>query len=186
MRLRGNMEIKVGIRVKVLVSPSPARVYCSQERSFSSVFFFPVFCCLLFLFSSLFLSLLPRFSFYFDLVGTYTAVGDHLDNLLFLFLFFFRPNCCFNLFSRSGNNLWPGYPSSGRYFCNVLTDNRFSFCFNRLSELAVFHGRKTAYICTQFFFPYSSFHLFFVLSYGCEISKTSMVVQWPDNGDYPP
>lgn len=159
MRLRGNMEIKVGIRVKVLVSPSPARVYCSPERSFSSFFFFPVL-LFLFFYLSLFL-LLPRFSFYFDSVGTYTAAGDHLDNLLSSSSSV--PTAV--LFSRSGNNLWPGYPSSGRYFCNVLTDNRFSFCFKRLSVLAVFHrNRKTMciYICTCFFFPYPSFHLFFI------------------------
>lgn len=182
MRVRGNMEIKVGIRVKVLVSPSPARVYCSSERRFSSFFFFLTASSS----SSSISLLLPRS--YFDSVGIYTAAGDHLDNLLFLFLFFFRPNCCPDLFSLPGNNLWLGCPSSERYFCNVLTDNRvFCFVSTDYRDLRSSTRRKNhGYICTRFFSSHPSSHLFFALSYGCEISKTSMVVQWPDNGDYPP
>lgn len=122
-----NMEIKVAIRVKVLVSPLPSRVYCSLENlPFLSL---PV----------LFLPLLslPRFGLHFGSEGTDTAAGGHFDNLLLLFLIFFRPDCYSGLFSRPGNNLRPGYPSSGHYVCNILTDNRFSFYSTDYRGLAV-------------------------------------------------
>lgn len=175
------MEIKVAICVKVLVSPLPSRVYCSLENLlFLSLpgllhHVLPVLLPLL---------LLPRFGLYFGLVGTDTAAGDHLDNLL-LFLIFFRPDCYSGLFSRPGNNLRPGRPSSGHYVCNILTDNRFSFYSTDYRGLAVIDRRKiTIYVHTVLF------SLSFLSSLprhtSAKVSKTSMVVQhWPDNGDYP-
>lgn len=100
---------------------------------------------------------------------------------------FLPPQLLFRPFSRPGNNLRPGCSSSERYFYNVLTDNRFSFCSDRLSGFAVVGHRKSAiyvYICIHNFLPFTLPHL--TLSNACEISKTSMVVQWPDSGDYPP
>jgi len=135
------MEIKVAIRVKVLVSPLPPQVYCSLENL---LFLFLVLPAAPFLFSTPILPLLlPRFGLHFDSVGTDTAAGGHLDNLL-LFLIFFRPDCYSGLFSRSGNNLRPGYPSSGHYVCNILTDNHFSFYSIDYRELAVIDRRKIA------------------------------------------
>lgn len=92
-----NMEIKVGIRVKVLVSPLPLSVGLllpggPLPSSFSLFFLslsgsslqpFLFFSCSLIpsLFPS-FSLFLPHFGFYFGSVGTDTAAGDHLDNLL--------------------------------------------------------------------------------------------------------
>lgn len=157
------MEIKVAIRVKVLVSPLPPRVYCSLENLFflslpdSPRCVLPVLLRLLPLF-------LPRFGFYFGSVGTDTAAG-YLDNLL-LFLIFFRPDCYFGLFSHPGNNLRPGCSSSEHYVCNILTDNRFSFYSTDYRVLAVIDRRKSA-ICVHSPSLYPFFHLF-ASPYGCE------------------
>lgn len=160
------MEIKVAIRVKVLVSPLLSRVYCSLENLlFLSLpgprhRVLPVLLPLLPL-------LLPRFGLYFGSVGTDTAAGDHLDNLLI----FFRPVCYSSLFSRPGNNLRPGCPSSGHYVCNILTDNRFSFYSTDYRGFAVIDRRKTAiYVHGQFSSLYPFFHLFCSL-YGCKDLK---------------
>lgn len=98
-----NMEIKVGIRVKVLVSPLPLGRFIAPRRTLPSLspsffsffpslpfFLFPTallqpLATFLFFsrslgpFRSLFLS---HFGFYFGSAGTDTAAGDHLDNLL--------------------------------------------------------------------------------------------------------
>lgn len=144
-----NMEIKVAIRVKVLVSPPLSRVYCSLENllflSLPGLLHrvLPVLLPWL---------LLPRFGLYFGSVGTDTVpAGDHFDNL-HLFPIFFRPDCYSGLFSRPGNNLRPGCPSSGHYVCNVLTDNRFSFYSTDYRGLAVIDRRKiTIYVHTILF-----------------------------------
>lgn len=136
-----NMEIKVAIRVKVLVSPLPPRVYCPLERitSFSLSSLLSVAAS--FLFSSLRSRLLlPRFSLYFGSEGTDTAAGDNL----LLFLIFFRPDCYSGRFSRPGNNLRPGCPSSGHYVCSILIDNCFSFYSTDYRGLAVIDRRKIA------------------------------------------
>jgi len=156
------MEIKVGIRVKVLVSPLPSRVYCSPENPF---------------FPSLPESLPPSrpalylYSFSLTLVSTLVRWRPKHSRrrsprpppspLPFLL----PPQLLFRPFSRPGSNLRPGCPSSECYFCNVLTDNRFSFCFHRLSGFAAVEETRYIYIYTVFFL------LFFLPSSLCFIVR---------------
>lgn len=181
-----NMEIKVAIRVKVLVSPLLSWVYCSLENLFLSL---PGLFNRVFPVSSSSFAPAPLPSFWPLLrfgIGTDTAAGDlHLDNLL-LFLVFFRPDCYSGLFSPPGNNLRPGCLSSGHYVCNILTDNRFSFYSTDYRGLAVIDREKIA-ICIQFSSRYPFFHLF-ASPFSCEDLKSidGGPTHWPDNGDYPP
>lgn len=94
------MEIKVGIRVKVLVSPLPPRVYCSLEDPFfpslpdSSP---PYLLSPLSLSLSSLLRLFPHFGFHFGSAESDIAAGVRHDRPHF-FVLSFRLNCCSDLF----------------------------------------------------------------------------------------
>lgn len=148
------MEIKVGIRVKVLVSPLPPRVYYSPEDPFllslpgslrcvSCVFLFPLSLLLLLcvLVSSPSLRLLLRFGRDPTRPQAVTSttpapVSSSSSSSV--------PTAAVPIFfSRPGrNNLRPSRPSSERYFCNVLTDNRFSFCFTDYRKICDLRTQK--------------------------------------------
>jgi len=181
------MEIKVGIRVKVLVSPLPRRLYYSSGKP-------PCFLLLPglhFLFASSASSASLRLPLWFDTAAG-TLPHDNFSPPPFVIPLSSPSRAPFSpiLSSQPGNSLrlfGLSLARSRRYFCHVLTDNRFSLSAESITGARGLRPRSCSaiYVPTRFLLiPVLHLRAAPTLSRSRESSKTPMVVR-PDNGDYP-